>query len=66
MEYIDNNAYVLTECLQAKYDMWDRCFIQLLSYGKQTDDRRATERTISQDAYNALLQKVWDRDRVDL
>ena len=42
------------------------CFIQLFSYGKHTDDKIATETTISQDAYNALLQKVWDRDRVDL
>ena len=66
MEYIDNNSYEITECPESHYDMWDCCFIQLFSYGKQTDDRRATERTISQDAYNALLQKVWDRDSVDL
>ena len=46
--------------------MWDCCSILLVAYGKQRDDRRATERTNSQDAYSALLQKVWNRDRVDL
>ena len=66
MEYIDNNAYDTTESHESHYDMWECCFIQLFSCGKQTDDRRATERTLSQYAYNALLQKVWDRDRVDL
>ena len=66
MEYIDNNAYEITECPESKYDMWDCCVIALCCYGKQTDDRRAAERTNSQDAYSALLQKVWDRDCVDL
>ena len=46
--------------------MWDCCFIQAFSYGNQTDDQRATERAISQYAYNALLHIIWDRDRVDL
>jgi len=50
MEYIDNNAYEITACHESHYDMWDCCFIQLFSYGKQTDDQRATERTISQEA----------------
>ena len=63
MEYIDNNAYDITECPNSKCDTWD---CQFFSNWKQTDDRGATERTNSQDAYNALLQKVWIRDRVDL
>ena len=65
MEYTDNNAYDITECLDS--DMI--CGIVVYStlfLREQTDDRRATERTISQDAYNALLQKVWNRDHVDL
>ena len=36
-------------------------FHPTLSYGKQTDDQRATERAISQDAYNALLRKFGTR-----
>ena len=66
MEYIDNNAYEITACPESHYDMWDCCFVQLYSYGTQTDDQRATERVLAREAYNDLLLKVWDRDQVDL
>ena len=66
MEYIDNNAYDITECLESHYDMWDCCFMHFFSYGKQTHDWRATGKSISQDACNALLQTSWGRERVDL
>ena len=66
MEYIDNNSYEIIECPESQYDTWECCFIKLFSYGKQTDDQRATERAISQDTYNALLHTFLDRDRVDL
>ena len=49
--------------------MWDCCFIQLYSYGKlpyEIGDQRATERNLSREAYDEILQKVWARDNVDL
>ena len=49
--------------------MWDCCFIQLFSYGKlpyDYDDQRATERNLSREAYEDILQKVWARDNIDL
>ena len=33
MEHIDNNAYDIPECTESEYDVWDCCFVQLLSYG---------------------------------
>ena len=33
IEYIDNNAYEVTSCLESHYNMWDCCFIQIYSYG---------------------------------
>ncbi len=38
MEYTDNNAYDILECPDSAYSMWDCCFPQLFSYGKQEDD----------------------------
>ena len=42
MEYIDIQSYDITEWLESHYDMWDCCFIQTFSCGKQMDDQRAT------------------------
>ena len=61
MEYMDNNADEITTCPESHYDMWDCCFVQLFSYGKQTDDRRATERALTRDAYDETSRKVWQR-----
>ena len=69
MEYIDNHAYDITSCPESHYTMWNCCFIRLYSYGKlpyEIDGQRATERNLSREAYDEILQKVWARDNVDL
>ena len=66
MEYIDNNAQDIVECRDSDYNMRERCFIQLFSYGKREDDDRVADRTDSSEAYNLLVWRVWSREHTDL
>ena len=53
----------------ADYDMWDCCFVQIFSYGKE-DERAPSSvkatRSKAKEQYDALLDIVWYRTKKNL